>query len=175
VTDAYGTTARWYDTATGSVLSSVREHLANRIAGRIAATGERRILDIGCGTGMLLAMLLQQGLDVTGVDTSLAMLAEVGKKIPQERLLHISGLPLPFENASCDVSILCLVMHESSSGPDDLLAEALRVAPRCYVVEWRMPERNLDYCPTLGGLKPPLFRRQLQHFFFFCGYRLSSA
>jgi CheY-like chemotaxis protein len=24
-----------------------------------------------------------------------------------------------------------------------------------------------DYCPTLGGLTPPPFRRQLQHFFFF--------
>jgi hypothetical protein len=23
------------------------------------------------------------------------------------------------------------------------------------------------YCPTLGGLKPSPFRRQLQHFFFF--------
>jgi hypothetical protein len=23
------------------------------------------------------------------------------------------------------------------------------------------------YCPTFGGLKPPPFRRQLQHFFFF--------
>jgi hypothetical protein len=27
--------------------------------------------------------------------------------------------------------------------------------------------RTWFYCPTLGGLKSPPFRRQLQHFFFF--------
>jgi TRAP-type uncharacterized transport system fused permease subunit len=29
------------------------------------------------------------------------------------------------------------------------------------------PMTSVVYCPTLGGLKPPPFRRQLQHFFFF--------
>jgi hypothetical protein len=28
-------------------------------------------------------------------------------------------------------------------------------------------DQDIFYCPTLGELKPPLFRRQLQHFFFF--------
>lgn len=139
--DAYGFAARWYDFLTGGVLRAVRERLVERIA----HSGDRRVLDIGCGTGVLAAMLLQQGLDVTGVDTSPAMLVEAGKRVPPERLVLATGGPLPFENASFDAAVLCLVMHESASGAGNLLVEALRVAPRCYVVEWRMPERNLDY------------------------------
>jgi hypothetical protein len=43
----------------------------------------------------------------------------------------------------------------------------------CHVIPFfpracrKMPSAPRVYCPTLEGLKPPPFRRQLQHFFFF--------
>lgn len=60
--------------------------------------------------------------------------------------LHLvrGGMPLPFASRSFDAAILSLVLHESDEEPEILLREALRVAPVCFVLEWRMPERNLD-------------------------------
>lgn len=150
-TDAYGIAARWYDLATESVMRAVRE----RLLARISNAGIRRILDIGCGTGVFTAMLAQRGLEAIGVDVSPAMLAEAKKRVPRDRLVLADDLPLPFERFSFEASVLCLVMHESASGADALLAEALRVAPLCYVVEWRMPERNLDLLarPLVHGIE----------------------
>ncbi|CAK7063364.1 MAG: 2-methoxy-6-polyprenyl-1,4-benzoquinol methylase, mitochondrial [Desulfovibrio sp.] len=138
--DPYAFSARWYDAATSMLLRPVRE----RLTARIAASGRGRVIDIGCGTGAFVAMLLEKGLDAVGVDASCAMLAEARKRLPPERAVHVAEFPLPFADGSFDAAVLCLVMHESSSGPEALLQEALRIAPCCCVVEWRMPERNLD-------------------------------
>lgn len=45
-----------------------------------------RILDIGCGTGQLTAEIARSGAQVTGLDSSAAMLAGAAKTFPRFRL-----------------------------------------------------------------------------------------
>ncbi len=48
-----------------------------------------KILDIGCGTGLLMKPLLEQGYCIDGVDNSINMLKEIKKKIPHATIFKI--------------------------------------------------------------------------------------
>ena len=41
-------------------------------------------LDVGCGTGRVLIPIAQQGIEITGLDNSSAMLNECGKRLSTE-------------------------------------------------------------------------------------------
>lgn len=81
---------------------------------------------------------------------------------------------LPFADGSFDVAILSLILHESEADPQKILAEAARVASRVLVVEWKMPERNLDY---LYWLPMHIIERMAgkRHFRNFRAYMRSGA
>ncbi len=138
--DAYERTARWYDPATARLLAATRR----RIAGLCRENGWRRVLDIGCGTGMQALALHDAGLRVTGLDASAAMLAVARRRLPPELALVRADSLAAFAGRSFDAALLSLVLHETDSDPALLLRDALRVSPVCIVLEWRMPERNLD-------------------------------
>lgn len=141
--DRYASLARWYDLTASRALFTVHA----RIAALCAERGFARVLDAGCGTGRLAAMLRAKGIRVAGLDSSPAMLARAlcDATFPADVPLVLGGMPFPFAPQSFDAVILSLVLHESEEEPEKLLAEALRAAPVCVVLEWRMPERNLDY------------------------------
>ena len=140
--DPYASLARWYDPATARILGNTRVRLARRCRER----GFVRVLDAGCGTGLLVSDLDTEGFRVTGMDASPAMLAHAAKrrKAAGGAPLVLGGIPFPFAAKSFDAVVFSLVLHESGNDPAVMLAEALRVAPVCLVLEWRMPERNLD-------------------------------
>lgn len=117
-----------------------------------------RVLDIGCGTGVQLQYLHDAGFECTGVDESPQMLARAATRCPGSRplappeagtsgcrLVKAQATALPFADNSFDAAVLSLILHESESDPLKMLAEATRVASRVLVLEWKMPERNLDY------------------------------
>lgn len=139
--DAYAGIARWYDTVTAFFLRGPRREMVRLCHDR----GIRRVLDVGCGTGVLANSLAAAGLDVVCLDASPAMLAVAATQLPSTVPCLMGATPLPFFEGSFDAVILSLVLHESDEEPEGLLAEALRVAPLCLVLEWRMPERNLDF------------------------------
>lgn len=58
----------------------VIDHLA------AAGSGRRRILDVGCGTGVFLAKALASGFDAHGIDPATGMIAEAAAKIGAERV-----------------------------------------------------------------------------------------
>ena len=140
--DAYQTLARWYDLTASRVLLPAYA----RILERCAEHGFSRVLDFGCGMGRLAYLLRERGLEVVGLDVSPAMLGKALERRPGAEgiLFAQGGIPLPFAPSSFDAVIFSFVLHESDADPATLLAEALRVAPVCLVLEWRMPERNLD-------------------------------
>ena len=158
--DAYRHIAPVYDAVTGSFLRGPRRALAETCAG----LGVRRVLDVGCGTGTLAAMLLEQTDFAVGLDRSDAMLAEGelrrrewaanngGGRRPgsagreSRRPLFVLGDAAnpPFVPGSFDALLYALILHETTADADALLEAGFALAPLALVLEWRMPERNLD-------------------------------
>jgi SAM-dependent methyltransferase len=79
------------------------------LAGDVAG---RRILDVGCGAGPLLAALRERGAVVTGVDSSTRMLELARQRLGDGADLHPADLrsPLPFPDGAFDDVIVCLVL-----------------------------------------------------------------
>lgn len=76
--------------------------------------GYETILDVGCGTGALGAVLSDKGLKVTGVDPADKMLGIAKRKSQGKPINLLSGnvlKGLPFEDKSFDVSIASYVAH----------------------------------------------------------------
>lgn len=95
------------------------------LAGDVAG---RRILDAGCGSGVLSAALRGRGADVTGVDASAGMLALARRRLGDDVALHVADLsdPLPFADGAFDDVVAALVLHYLEDwGPT--LAELWRV------------------------------------------------
>lgn len=115
---------RWY--ARPAVLD-----LLGEVAGR-------RILDAGCGSGPLLADLMERGASVAGFDASPAMI-----RLARERLGHGADLkvvdltqPLPYGEEAFDDALAVLVLHylEDWSRPLAELRRVLKPGGRLVVV-----------------------------------------
>jgi len=78
---------------------------------RALARSPRKALDVGCGEGRFCRMLKRQGIDVTGVDPTQALIAAARSRDPQGAYLDAEAEHLPFANASFDlvVSYLSLI------------------------------------------------------------------
>ena len=158
--DAYRHIAPVYDAVTASFLRSPRRALAEACA----RLGARRVLDVGCGTGTLAAMLRERADFAVGLDRSAAMLA-AGARGRRERAANDGGgqrpggsgqesrRPLfvlgdaanpPFAPGSFDALLYALILHETTADADALLEAGFALAPLALVLEWRMPERNID-------------------------------
>jgi len=88
----------------------------------------QRVLDIGCGTGVSLEPLLEQGLSLTGIDPSPYMLDLADKRLGNRVDLH-RGIAedLPFEDNSFDAALLFTSL-EFTDRPAKAIEEACRVA-----------------------------------------------
>ncbi|MCR1843213.1 MerR family transcriptional regulator [Murimonas intestini] len=96
-----------------------------------AAKG-KRIVEIGIGTGNLAAEILKRGIrpeDYTGVDQSVNMLREAGKKCPGIQLRIGTFLQLPLGDNVCDTVISSYAFHHCSHDEKILaIAEMDRIA-----------------------------------------------
>jgi ubiquinone/menaquinone biosynthesis C-methylase UbiE len=95
-----------------------------------------QVLDLGCGTGALAVRLARRGCQVTGVDSSPAMLDQAGRHAQQEgmagqvtfRELGVVELDTAFEDASFDAVVSTLLFSELSEDEIDYaLVECRRV------------------------------------------------
>ena len=110
-----------------------------------------KILDVGCGTGILAERLLREGYDVTGVDPFAAMLQHMAKRDPRLKTVHAAGQNLPFEDGAFDFTYCVAVMHHVANPQDvrDTLVEMCRVTrPGGLVLVWDHNPRN-PYWPIL--------------------------
>jgi ubiquinone/menaquinone biosynthesis C-methylase UbiE len=88
----------------------------------------QRILDIGCGTGISLAPLLDRGLNLTGIDPSLYMLDIAARRLGNQVELHRGVAEyLPFEDNAFDAAVLFTSL-EFTDRPAKAVEEACRVA-----------------------------------------------
>ena len=88
-----------------------------------------RILDVGCGDGLLSSLLQQNkpNTSVTGID----VMVRPGTHIPVEQF---DGLSIPFANASFEAVIFVDVLHHTDA-PMILLREAARVARDAVIIK----------------------------------------
>lgn len=123
--DEYGRIASVYDPATALFLDPARRAVVRLALARGAAS----ILDVCCGTGRQLALLADFGLRGAGVDLSPAMLEKARRQCPPGTpLFCVDAGALPFQDQSCDLSIISFALHEKPPGVRQaILAEALRV------------------------------------------------
>jgi SAM-dependent methyltransferase len=73
----------------------------------------RRVLDAGCGSGLLFAALRDRGAIVTGFDKSTGMLEIARRRLGDGADLRVAdlGSPLPFPDGAFDDVIASLVLH----------------------------------------------------------------
>jgi len=120
-----GVQSQWSEANRGNraILRERRQamHDALRRAGLLPLTG-RKILDVGCGTGKVLANLREWGATpgrLYGVDLLAERIATAKSKYPELNFEHVSGDALPFADESFDLVLLFTVF---SSILDDAVA-----------------------------------------------------
>ena len=92
--------AQKYAVATGST-QDLAYFMVERYLDRLAAEvpAGARVLDVGCGTGVVTLALLDRGFEVTGVDISAEMLeqlrARLGERKPELLQGNVFDLPVP--------------------------------------------------------------------------------
>jgi ubiquinone/menaquinone biosynthesis C-methylase UbiE len=87
----------------------------------------QKLLDIGCGPGLLLAQAAERGLECYGVDLSRVALRMVGGLAPGARVAACNAEALCFHDKSFD-HITCIGVFEHFLHPERALTEMKRVA-----------------------------------------------
>ena len=129
-----------------SLPAHVVEHY---LAKRVRYIGEHcpsgRVLDVGCGTGVLAGRLARAGYAVTGLDPSQGMLDVMAETEPTVEGIRGEGSELPFEDGHFDVVITVAVLHHVAD-PEAVrstLIEMVRVTrPAGRIVVWDHNPRN---------------------------------
>jgi len=96
---------------------------------RLAASGAVRVLEIGCGIGLLTQQLRPLLHDVWGIDPSISSLGQAAA--PRGQLIAADGLRTPFADESFDLVIaVCVLHHVPIDQRATFLAEAARITRR---------------------------------------------
>lgn len=90
---------------------------------------ERRVLDLGAGTGRIGKAFVEAEDFYVGVDFSLGMLREFAAQCPAACLIQADGQALPFPDYTFDLVLLMQVLSGAASWPK-LLDQTLRVVSR---------------------------------------------
>jgi SAM-dependent methyltransferase len=124
----------------------VVEHYLNKrvdLIGELLPSG--KVLDAGCGTGVVASKLADRGYEVTGLDPSAGMLEHLRQRDPRVTAVHGSATEMPFESGSFDLVFCVAVMHHIADPEEvhEALAEMVRVtAPGGLTLVWDHNPRN---------------------------------
>jgi SAM-dependent methyltransferase len=117
----------WYETPLGATVDRVERELVLEM---LEPHPGQNLLDLGCGTGLYAVDLARQGLQVTGLDISSAMLEKARSKSRRLGLdinfIQGDATSLPFDDQTFD-SVLSVAAFEFIPQPEKFIREALRV------------------------------------------------
>ena len=136
VQQAYNEWAEVYDTNT----NPTRDLNYKAIRKESFGLQGKRILELGCGTGLNTEYLAQNGGHVTGVDLSERMLAKARQRIEAKNVSFLTAditKPWDFKNASFDFIVANLVLeHIQDLRPIfNEVFRVLRPGGKCYLAE----------------------------------------
>ncbi|MCL2802607.1 MAG: methyltransferase domain-containing protein [Micrococcales bacterium] len=132
-----------------------------RVAGPNLRPGDR-VLDVGCGTGRLLAQLERSfGITGIGVDPSAAMVRVARAACPDMEILAGSCGALPVEDASVDGIVACLAYHhfDDRAGFVNEAKRSLGPGGKVYLAEPVIPA--VIRAPVNAFLRLARFRERL--------------
>jgi ubiquinone/menaquinone biosynthesis C-methylase UbiE len=138
-----------YDVLAGVVFAPVGGLAALREAalGHFAISAGERVLELGCGSGGVTALLRGRGATVTSVDWSAPMLRKAMRRAPGARFERSEITSYEPEPAAFDVVLFSFVLHELAA-PDRRRAlavarRALTQGGRLAIVDHAIPERGV--------------------------------
>ncbi len=143
---AWSERAATYDRVTGQVTAEV----AGPLLDAAGVAGAMRVLDVGCGTGIVTAAAAARGARATGADVAEGMLAVARERHPRLEFVVADAEALPFAAGAFEAVVASLVVNHLPT-PERAVAEFARVlAPggRAAVAVWDRPER----APLFGEL-----------------------
>lgn len=88
--------------------------IIKKVKSKVDLSSYKTVVDIGCGTGALCSALVEQGLEVTGVDNAKNMLDIASKKAENKGVKFIKANvleKLPYEDNSFDIVFASYVVH----------------------------------------------------------------
>jgi SAM-dependent methyltransferase len=114
--------------------------------------GARRVLDLGAGTGKLTRELLARGLEVTAVDPSDGMRAELRRVLPDVPALHGAAEKIPLPDRSVDAVLVAQAWHwvdPARAVPE--IARVLSPGGRLGLI-WNLRDEREDWVRRLGQI-----------------------
>ncbi len=129
-----------YDRLTGRVTADVAGPLLDA-----AGVGEgTRVLDVGCGTGVVCGLAAGRRAAPTGVDVAPGMLAEARRRHPGLAFAEADAAALPFPDGAFDACVANFVLNHLPA-PEEAVAEmarALGSGGALALSLWDLPARN---------------------------------
>lgn len=113
-----------------------------------------RLLDVGCGSGAVIATALTRGASVSAVDLSDAMAQQARRRFPACDVRVSDAIQLPFADASFDAVTFGFALHHMAQ-PHAALSEAhrvLRPGGAVALTVWAAPERLEAFAVGFGAL-----------------------
>ena len=114
--------------------------------------GRPKVLDLGAGTGKLTRQVRARGLEVTAVDPSEGMLAELRKVLPGVPALPGTAESIPVPDHSADVVLCAQAWHWVD--PERAVPEVARVLSpggRLGLI-WNLRDESVEWVDRLGTL-----------------------
>jgi SAM-dependent methyltransferase len=123
-------------------------------------TSGTRLLDAGCGTGLLALLARLRGAQVTALDASPGLLAIVRQRLLEADVREGDLEALPFTDASFDAvtAVNSVFYAQDMAAAMRELVRVVRPGGRVVVTAWGPPERCeflAAVMPALGPLMPP--------------------
>ena len=118
---------RWYATPLGQMVDRVEKEA---VLSLVPELQDRRVLEVGCGTGKFSSALSSWGAEVVGLDYSGPMLARAQDQARRQgqAITWVRGLAsgLPFADGSFD-GVMCILALDFITDRETALQEMLRV------------------------------------------------
>ncbi len=142
--DPYKKIAKLYETFIGPLTSGLRALGMKMFPPREGMA----VLDVGCGTGILLELCQKAGCNVSGIDQSPSMLQVARNKLGESANLYLGDASnMPYKDKEFDLIVMSTVLHEM---PRAVRAAVINEAKRTLKEEGRI--LLIDFHP--GPIRP---------------------